>query len=150
MRKLIVPAVLALTVVAFASSVYAGGAGCKGGQSASASGKSCHYGQTASLPEGLKVETFRMPSGALAVFYTSENVQVVKTLQEKAAGGADNFCCGICREMAQAKDCKVELVPFANGVMALVTAPEAGTIDKFEKQFAVLTSTQNTPVEATQ
>jgi len=138
MRKFIVPSVLALTLAAFASAVYAGGPHC--GTTKTTSGKSCVIGQTAALPEGLKVETFRMPSGSLAVFYTSENAQVVKTLQEKAAAGASSFCCGICREMAQAKDCKVELVSFSTGVLAVVTATEPGSIDKFEKAFAALTA----------
>lgn len=139
MRKFIVPSVLALTLAAFASAVYAGGPHC-GTSKTTSSGKSCIIGQTAALPEGLKVETFRMPSGALAVFYTSENAQVVKTLQDKASAGASSFCCGICREMAQAKDCKVELVPFSTGVLAVVTATEPGSIDKFEKAFAALTA----------
>jgi hypothetical protein len=143
MRKLIVPSVLAITLATFATAVYAGGAHC-GSKSTGASGKSCVSGQTAALPEGLKVETFRMPSGALAVFYTSDKPEVVKTLQEKAAGGASSFCCGICREMAQVKDCKVDLVPFSTGVLALVTAAEPASIDKFEKAFAAL----NTPAAA--
>lgn len=143
MRKFVVPSILALTLLTFAGSVYAGGAHCNT-KTAGAAGKSCAYGKTASMPEGLKIETFRMPSGGLAVFYTSDKAEVVKTLQEKAVAGADNFCCGICREMANAKDCKVELVPFSGGVLAFVTANEPTKLDAFEKQFAALTTAQTT------
>ena len=140
MRKLIVPSLLALSLMAFAAAAQAGGAFCAGKKSAA--GQSCHVSKTASLPEGLKVETFRLPSGGLAVFYTSDKPEVVKTMQERAAGGAENFCCGICREMAQVKDCKVELASFSGGVVALVTANEPKTLDAFEKQFAALTTAQ--------
>lgn len=140
MRKFIVPSVLALTL-AFTVNAFAGGAHCTGGTK-TAAGKSCSMGKMASLPEGLKVETFRLPSGALAVFYTSDKPEVVTALREKAAAGADNFCCGICREMAQAKDCKVELVPFTGGVLAFVTATEPTKLDAFEKQYAALTTAQ--------
>ena len=140
MRKLIVPSLMALSLLAFAAAAQAGGHACCAGKMAA--GKSCHDSKTASLPEGLKVETFRLPSGGLAVFYTSDKPEVIKTMQERAAGGPENFCCGICREMAQAKDCKVELASFSGGVVALVTASEPKTLDVFEKQFAALTTAQ--------
>lgn len=140
MRKLIVPSTLAVMLLALAASAYAGGPGCSAGKSAA--GKSCHYGQTAALPEGLKIETFRMPSGALAVFYTSDKADVVKAMQEKVAGGPENFSCGLCREMAKSKNCKIELVPFSSGVVAFITSEEPASLDAYEKQFAALTGAQ--------
>jgi hypothetical protein len=95
--------------------------------------------------EGLKVETVRMPSGALMVFYSSDKPEVVLAMQEKAVKGATAFdCCGICREMANAKDCKVELVAYSHGVVAFVTSETKETIDGFEKQYAALTTATTT------
>jgi hypothetical protein len=159
MRKLIVPSILALAIMTFAASVYAGGsacssssksaAACTGKSAAACVGKSaascCPSGKTAALPEGMKIETARTPNGALVVFYTSDKPDVVKTLQAKAASGPIDFSCGVCREMAKSTDCKVELVPFSSGVMAFVTSEKKESIDTYEKQFAALTTTATAP-----
>lgn len=151
MRKLIVPSILALAIMSFTASVYAGGSACSGSsKSASACvGKSaascCPAGKTASMPEGMKIETARTAAGSLVVFYTSDKADVVKTLQAKAAAGPIDFSCGVCREMAKSADCKVELVPFSNGVMAFVTSAKRESIDTYEKQFAALTTTATAP-----
>jgi hypothetical protein len=141
MRKYIVPSVLALSLMTFAASAFAGGAHCTG---KTASGASCGFSKTASV-EGMKVETVRMPSGALMVLYSADNPEAVKVLQTKATKGASDFGCGICREMASTKDCKVELVNFSHGVVAFVTSDKKEAIDAFEKQYAAL-STATTPV----
>jgi hypothetical protein len=143
MRKFIVPSVLAVALMTFAASAYAGGANCTG---KTASGASCGAMKTASV-EGMKVETVRMPSGALMVLYSADNADGIKTLQAKASKGATDFGCGICREMASTKDCKVELVNFSHGVVAFVTSDSKEAIDAFEKQYAALT-TATTPVVA--
>jgi hypothetical protein len=159
MRKLIVPSILALAIMSFTASVYAGGsacssssksaAACTGKSAAACVGKSaascCPSGKTTALPEGLKVETARIANGSLVVLYTSDRTDVVKTLQTKAASGAADFSCGVCREIAQAGNCKVELVPFSGGVMALVTSAKREAIDAYEKQFAALTTTATAP-----
>ena len=159
MRKLIVPSILALSIMSFTASVYAGGSACSSssksasacvGKSASACvGKSaascCPSGKTASMPDGMKVETARTGTGSLVVLYTSDKPDVVKTLQAKAATGAADFSCGVCREIAKAGNCKVELVPFSGGVMAFVTSDKAESIDAYEKQFAALTTTATAP-----
>jgi hypothetical protein len=141
MRKYIVPSVLALSLMTFAAAAYAGGAHCTG---KTASGASCGAMKTTSV-EGMKVETVRMPSGALMVLYSADNPESVKVLQTKATKGATDFGCGICREMASTKDCKVELVNFSHGVVAFVTSDKKEAIDAFEKQYAAL-STATTPV----
>jgi len=143
MRKYIVPSVLALALMSFAATAFAGGAHCTG---KTASGASCTSSKTASM-EGMKVETVRMPSGALMVLYSAETPEQVKTLQAKAEKGASDFGCGICREMASAKDCKVELMNFSHGVVAFVTSDKKEAIDAFEKQYAAL-ATATTPVVA--
>ena len=143
MRKYIVPSVLALALMSFAATAFAGGAHCTG---KTASGSSCAYSKTASM-EGMKVETVRMPSGALMVLYSATTPEQVKTIQAKAEKGASDFCCGICREMASTKDCKVELMNFSHGVVAVVTSDKKEAIDAFEKQYAAL-ATATTPVVA--
>ncbi|HWN83028.1 MAG TPA: hypothetical protein VNM87_13095 [Candidatus Udaeobacter sp.] len=144
MRKYIVPSVLALALMSFAAvSAFAGGGHCTG---KTASGSSCAFSKTASM-EGMKVETVRMPSGALMVLYSAETADQVKTLQAKAEKGASDFGCGICREMAATKDCKVELVNFSHGVVAFVTSDKKEAIDAFEKQYAAL-ATATTPAVA--
>ena len=151
MRKLIVPSILALAIMSFTASVYAGGSACSGSsKSASACvGKSaascCPSGKSAAMPEGMKIETARTAAGSLVVLYTSDKADVVKTLQAKAASGPLDFSCGVCREMAKSTDCKVELVPFSNGVMAFVTSEKRESIDTYEKQFAALTTTATAP-----
>jgi hypothetical protein len=142
MRKLIVPSMMAAALVSFAASVDAG-PGCSSSKSASAS-KSCTYTKSASMPEGLKVETVRMPSGALAVLYSSDSAEAVKAMHEKAALGAESFDCGICRQMAVSSDCVVELVPFSGGVIAFVTSENPQSIDAYEKQYAALTGAEAT------
>jgi len=144
MRKFIVPSVLALALMSFGAAVYAGGGHCTG-QTAS-SGGACAFSKTASM-EGMKVETVRMPSGALMVLYSADNPDKVKMLQAKAEKGASDFGCGICREMAATKDCKVELVSFSHGVVAFVTSDKKEAIDAFEKQYAAL-ATATTPAVA--
>ena len=151
MRKLIVPSILALSIMSFTASVYAGGSACSGSSKSAAAcvGKSaascCPSGKTASMPEGMKIETVRTPTGSLVVFYTSDKADVVKTLQAKAANGAADFSCGVCREMAKSANCQVELVPFSGGVMAVVTSDKRESIDAYEKQFAALTTTATAP-----
>ena len=159
MRKLIVPSIVALAIMSFAASLYAGGSACSSssksasacvGKSAEACvGKSaascCPAGKTAAMPDGMKIETARIGAGSLVVLYTSDQADVVKTLQAKAASGPIDFSCGVCREMAKSTDCKVELVPFSNGVMAFVTSEKRESIDTYEKQFAALTTTATAP-----
>ena len=143
MRKYIVPSVLAFALMSFATAVYAGGGHCTG---QTASSGACAFSKTASM-EGMKVETVRMPSGALMVLYSADNPDKVKMLQTKAEKGASDFGCGICREMAATKDCKVELVNFSHGVVAFVTSDKKEAIDAFEKQYAAL-ATATTPAVA--
>ena len=151
MRKLIVPSILALAIMSFTASVYAGGSACSGSSKSAAAcvGKSaascCPSGKSASMPEGMKIETARTAAGSLVVLYTSDKADVVKTLQAKAASGPLDFSCGVCREIAKTGNCKVELVPFSGGVMAFVTSEKREAIDTYEKQFAALTTTATAP-----
>jgi hypothetical protein len=137
MRKLIFPSLIALSLMTFAASVYAG-PGCGAGSKSASAGASCAYSKTAALPEGMKIETVRMPSGTLAVLYSSTDATTVTALQEKAALGASSFDCGICRQMAANENCAVELVAFSGGVIAFVTSESTESIDAYEKQFASL------------
>jgi len=151
MRKLIVPSIVALAIMSFAASLYAGGSSCSSSSKSAAAcvGKSaascCPSGKTAAMPDGMKIETARIGTGSLVVLYTSDKADVVKTLQTKAATGAADFSCGVCREIAKAGNCKVELVPFSGGVMAFVTSDKPESIDAYEKQYAALTTTATAP-----
>lgn len=143
MRKLIVPSLMAAALVSFAASAHAG-PGCRSSKSASAGSSACTYTKSAALPEGLKIETVRMPSGALAVLYSSDDATAITAMHEKAALGAASFDCGICRQMAVSDDCMVELVPFSGGVIAFVTSENPKSIDAYEKQYAALTGAETT------
>jgi hypothetical protein len=86
----------------------------------------------------MEIETTRLPSGALLVFYTSDKPEVVEAMHARATKGASEFDCGVCQQVAASNNCNVELAPFAGGVIAFITSEDAGAIDAYEKQFAAL------------
>jgi len=121
------------------------GAGCtKGADAATAgtkvAGATCSSSKTASMPADLAVEAVRMPSGALAVFYTGTSEATVAGIHAKAAKGAAGFGCDLAGSMAGNESCNVEVVNIKNGVMMLVSSEKADILDQYQKQYEVATA----------
>ena len=113
----------------------AGAAGCTAAETASASG--CAKSATAGA---VQVETVRMPSGALAVFYNGANEQAVEFLQASAEKGCHGFACHLAQSMAADEKCTVEMAETEHGVMILVTAEDPAVVDAYEAQYAAVMS----------
>lgn len=143
MRKITLIAVASLFLIATAAVAFAGSS-CSSAKSASAktASASCSYSKAAMTK--VSVETTRLPSGGMVVFYTSDDAETVKFLQTKAANGADDFSCGVCQKVAAAENCNVELTNFAGGVVAFITAEDSNIVDEYEAQFAALTAPEDT------
>ncbi len=135
MRKLLLLGVVCLTTLAFAATAFAGPGCAKASKAKSAA--ACSYKGKTALND-INVETSRMESGALVVFYTSDKPEVVEALQAKAAEGASAFDCGICKQVAASENCKIEFGTFAGGVVAFISSEEPTNVDAYEKQFAAM------------
>ena len=140
MRKLTLIAIVALSLMAFGAA-YAG-PGCGAAKAdAQKTGAGCAYSSTKTAAlQGLEIETTRMPSGAMLVFYSSDNAETVKTLHASAATGSEGFDCRLCQKIAGDAECTIELALVENGIVALVMAEDAATVDAYEKQYAALTA----------
>ena len=143
MRTLKILALTTLSIMTMVSMATAGSS-CSASKSASnasnastvkLAGASCSY--KSAPPSDMSIEAVRMPSGALAVFYTGETEVTVAKLQAQASNGAENFCCGLASSMAKNDNVNVEVVEIANGVMMLVTAETADVLDEYESQYEV-------------
>ena len=138
MRKITLIGILGLSIIAFAAVALAGqGSSCSLSKASAETASTCAY-KTQTALKDVNVETTRLPSGALVVFYTSENPSVVQAMQTKAANGGENWDCGVCKHVAASGNCTVELGTFANGVVAFITSEDATAVDAYEKQFAAL------------
>ena len=112
------------------------GAGCASGAAAQTAGASCDSKATA---QTVQIETVRMPSGAMAVFYNGTNAETVAFLQSKAEAGCAGFVCDMAKGMAADENVATEIAATEHGVMILVTAKsEAGSVDKYEEQYAAV------------
>ncbi len=145
MRKLMVIGILSLSLVTWAA-VSMAGPGCGANKQtkgcSQSTAKTCqgYKGATAGQAalEGIEVQTSRLPSGALLVFYRSDVPTTVAALHQSAIDGANGFDCRLCQKIAADKDSNVELGILENGVVALVTAADPVVVDRFEQEFAAL------------
>ena len=126
---------------ATASTTKVAGAGCS--SSATAAVKTAMGGcdsenSQAKMAKALKVETVRMPSGAMAVFYHGKNAETVAFLQKSAEKGCQGFACDLAKSLAADENCKVEMAMTETGVMMLVTSEKADVVDQYEAQYAAV------------
>jgi len=150
MRKLLLITAVSIFVIALASMAMAGGAACtksagtastasaagccaKGLSTASAAGCTDMKGAHASIA----IETVRMPSGALAIFYNGADAATVATLQTGAKDHGANFGCGLAAGVAANENCKVEVANTEHGIMMLVSSPKTEVIDAVAAQYQV-------------
>ena len=94
----------------------------------------------ANVANAIKVETVRMPSGAMAVFYHGTNAEAVSYLQASAEKGCSGFACNLAKGMAADENCKVEMAKTESGVMMLVTSEKAEILDGYAAQYAAVTA----------
>ena len=92
----------------------------------------------ANVANAIKVETVRMPSGAMAVFYHGTNAEAVSYLQASAEKGCSGFACNLAKGMAADENCKVEMAKTESGVMMLVTSEKAEILDGYAAQYAAV------------
>lgn len=120
------------------AAVKTAGAGCSAtGATAKTAGAHCEGSASA---QTVKVETVRMPSGAMAVFYHGTDAETVAYLQSKAAAGCGGFVCGMAKSMAADDHVSTEIAPTETGVMILVTSTDEGVVDGYEAQYAAMTT----------
>lgn len=116
-------------------------AGCSAHAQNQKTGAGCAYSaQKAALIQSLDIETTRLPSGAMIVVYASDDPETVKVLQASAVKGAESFDCRICQHMARDGNCTVEIASIQGGVVALITAEDPAIVDRYEKQFAAVST----------
>lgn len=122
-----------------ASATKVAGAGCSSSAEATKTAKAGACDSDASSAKmAVKLETVRMPSGAMAVFYHGKNEASVAYLQKSAEGGCQAFACDLAKSVASDENCTVEMAPTETGVMMLVTAEKAEVVDGYEAQFAAV------------
>ncbi|RKZ15367.1 hypothetical protein DRQ53_09210 [bacterium] len=121
-----------------AATAKTAGAGCSGAAVKTA-GAGC-AGNAAVSPETVQLETVRMPSGSMAVFYSGTNPETVAFLQASAKEGMSGFVCSMAKSMAADENVTTEIATTDTGVMILVTATDSASLDSYEEQYAALTS----------
>ena len=121
-----------------ATAQTASAAGCASASTASAEG--CSKGATAKT---VKLETVRMPSGSLAVFYHGQNAETVAFLQSSASEGCGGFVCDMAKSMAADENVTTEMAITETGVMILVTSNSPEAVDGYEAQYAAVTASMN-------
>ena len=84
---------------ASAATAQTAGAGCASGAAAQTAGAGCASDANVSA-QTVQLETVRMPSGAMAVFYSGTNAETVAFLQSKANEGCSGFICDMAKGMA--------------------------------------------------
>jgi hypothetical protein len=83
------------------------------------------------------IETVRMPSGALAIFYNGKNAATVAKLQAGAKENGAKFGCGLAAGVAANENCSVEVANTERGILMLVTSPKAEVLDQVAAQYEV-------------
>ena len=120
--------------------------GCTKGASAqtaaaqTASAEGCTKGASA---QTVKLETVRMPSGSLAVFYHGQDAETVAFLQASAENGCGGFVCDMAKSMAADENVTTEIATTETGVMILVTSDNPEVVDGYEAQYAAVTASQD-------
>ena len=122
-----------------ASATKVAGAGCSSSASSAKMAKSGECSSDASNAKmAVKLETVRMPSGAMAVFYHGKNAETVAYLQASAKGVCQAFACDLAKNLAADENCTGEMATTDTGVMMLVTAEKAEVVDQYEAQYAAV------------
>lgn len=124
---------------ASSAAVKTAGAGCASGAAAQTAGAGCASGAGVT-EQTVQVETVRMPSGSMAVFYNGTNAETVAFLQSKANAGCSGFVCDMAKSMAADTNVTTEIAATDKGVMILVTASDAAAVDPYEEKYAALTA----------
>jgi hypothetical protein len=96
----------------------------------------------AMMANAISVETVRMPSGTMAVFYNGSCSMSTGFLQAAAAKELSEFSCPLAQGMAADDNVTTEMAKTEHGVMILVTAKNEATLDKYEAQYSMATSTE--------
>lgn len=124
------------------------GAGCASGavKTADAAGAGCSA-EKAAMAKAIKVETVRMPSGAMAVFYSGSCEKSTAFLQASAEGGCQGFACDLAKAIAADQNCTVEMAKTQHGVMMLVTSPKAEVVDGYAAKYAAVLAQADTQGE---
>jgi hypothetical protein len=120
------------------AAVKTAGAGCASSTAVKTAGAGCSSNATA---QTVRLETVRMPSGAMAVFYHGTNPEAVAYLQSKADAGCGGFVCDMAKSMAADQHVSTEMAKTETGVMILVTSSDKQVVDGYEAQYAALSST---------
>ena len=120
----------------------AGAEGCSSAATAQTAGAGCSSDAKVSA-QTVQIETVRMPSGAMAVFYNGTNAETVAFLQSKANEGCSGFVCDMAKGMAADENVATEIAATEHGVMILVTSTEAATVDKYEEQYAAVVASMD-------
>jgi hypothetical protein len=97
----------------------------------------------AMMANAISVETVRMPSGSMAVFYNGSCAMSTGALQASAAKELSEFSCPLAQNMAADENVTIEMAKTEHGVMILVTAKDEATLDKYEAQYSMATSTED-------
>lgn len=126
------------------SEVKTAGAGCATSATKTADASSC-AGKEADM--AVELETVRMPSGAMAVFYHGKNAATVSYLQASAKGGCQGFACDLAKNISKDEHCSVEMAQTKTGVMMLVSADDSKVLDNYEAQYAAAMAPAETQSE---
>lgn len=117
--------------------------GCASGAAAKTAGAGCSSDANVSA-QTVQLETVRMPSGSMAVFYNGTNAETVAYLQSKANEGCSGFVCDMAKGMAADENVTTEIAATEHGVMILVTAKsDAASVDKYEEQYAAVVASMD-------
>lgn len=137
-----------------AEAKVAGAGGCSASKTAAVDAKVAGAGCSKSASTAMKVagagcasksagtasvaiETVRMPSGALAVFYNGRSEAAVASLHEKFEAKGASFGCDMASNMAENGDCSVEAAATEQGIMLLVTSEKAEVLDEYQSAYQV-------------
>ena len=124
----------------------AGAAGCSAKTDAAVAGAGCSAKTGAA---SVALETVRMPSGALAVFYNGADAATVEHLQTAAALKGASFGCNLAGDMASNENCNIEVANTETGIMLLVTSDQADLLDGFQKDYDVAVANMTKGAEST-
>jgi hypothetical protein len=125
-----------------AATAQTAGAGCTGA-AAQTAGAGCASDANVTA-RTVQLETVRMPSGSMAVFYNGTNAETVAFLQSKANEGCSGFVCDMAKGMAADENVTTEIAATETGVMILVTPKaDVASVDKYEEQYAVVVASMS-------
>mgnify|MGYP006902056762 CR=1 FL=1 len=120
-----------------ASATKVAGAGCASSATKTASAGNCSS-DAKGAKMAVKLETVRMPSGAMVVMYHGKDASSVAALQASAKNGCQGFACDLAKSVAADENCKVEMAKTDTGVMMIVTSEKAEALDGYEAQYAAV------------